>query len=141
MSETAPATDTVAPPTIAGYSHLAIVVTDLDAARGFYIDLLGFTELRRPDFGVPGMWLRVGDLQLHFIEHETMPIGGPGFPHFALHVPDDQWEATMAALQAAGVAFLGSPNERDDFGTRVRAAFVTDPAGNVVELTDVGPLA
>jgi hypothetical protein len=32
------------------------------------------------------------------------------------------------------------PSERADFGTRVRAAFISDPAGNVIELTDVGPL-
>jgi catechol 2,3-dioxygenase-like lactoylglutathione lyase family enzyme len=130
-----------AAPTVAGYSHLAIVVSDLAAARGFYCDLLGFEELPRPDFGIPGMWLRVGDLQLHFIEHETMPVGGPGFPHFALHVPTDAWDATMAALRGAGVTFVSEPSERVDFGREVRAAFVSDPAGNVVELTDVGPLA
>ncbi len=35
---------------------------------------------------------------------------------------------------------MSEPSERVDFGTTVRAAFVSDPAGNVVELTDVGPL-
>jgi extradiol dioxygenase family protein len=70
-----------------------------------------------------------------------MPVVGPGFPHFALHVPTDEWDETMAALHAAGVAFLSEPSTREDFGRPVRAAFVTDPAGNVVELTDVGPLA
>jgi catechol 2,3-dioxygenase-like lactoylglutathione lyase family enzyme len=126
---------------VAGYSHLAIAVTDLDEARRFYCDLLGFTELRRPDFGVPGMWLRVGDLQLHFLETDTMPVPGPGFPHFALHVPTEVWDDTMAALEAAGVAFVSPPSRREDFGVPVLAAFVADPAGNVVELTDVGPLA
>jgi extradiol dioxygenase family protein len=126
---------------INGYSHLAIVVDDLDAARGFYCSQLGFAELRRPDFGVAGMWLRVGDLQLHFVESETMPDPGPGFPHFALHVPAAEWVATMDALEKAGVPFVMGPSERDDFGTAVRAAFVSDPAGNVIEFTDVGPLA
>ena len=133
--------DTVAAPTIAGYSHLAIAVTDLDAARRFYVDLLGFTDLPRPDFGVSGMWLRVGDLQLHFLETDTMPVPGPGFPHFALYVPTEQWADTMAALEAAGVAFMGPPRRREDFGVPIWAAFVTDPAGNVIELTDVGPLS
>jgi catechol 2,3-dioxygenase-like lactoylglutathione lyase family enzyme len=127
--------------TVRGYSHVAVVTTDLAEARRFYCDLLGFTELPRPEFGVPGMWLRVGDLQLHFIENETMPVGGPGFPHLALHVPTEAWDATMAALEEAGVRFLGPPSQRDDFGVTVRAAFVADPSGNVVELTDVGPLA
>lgn len=127
--------------TVAGYSHIAIAVTDLDAARRFYCDVLGFVELPRPDFGVPGMWLRVGGLQLHFLETDTMPVPGPGFPHFALHVPTQAWDATMAALAGAGVSFLSPPSSRTDFGVEVQAAFVSDPAGNVVELTDVGPLA
>ncbi|CAB4602702.1 unannotated protein [freshwater metagenome] len=86
------------------------------------------------------MWLRAGDLQLHFIENESMPVPGPGFPHFALHVDGEQWDEVMNELGEAGVSFLSAPSERDDFGTRVRATFVIDPSGNVVELTDVGPL-
>ena len=128
------------PPVAAGFSHVAIVCTDLEATREFYVELFGFTELPRPDFGVPGMWLRVGDLQLHFIENETMPIPGPGFPHFALHVASSDWEETMSHLIANDVRFLSDPSERVDFGVMVRVAFVLDPSGNVVELTDVGPL-
>lgn len=125
---------------IAGYSHVAIVCTDLGEARSFYIDTLGLSELPRPDLGVPGMWLRVGNLQLHFIEHQTVPVGGPGFPHLALHVAAERWDSVMTTLEKAGVCFLGPPSLRSDFGVPVRAAFVTDPSGNVVELTDVGPL-
>jgi catechol 2,3-dioxygenase-like lactoylglutathione lyase family enzyme len=65
---------------------------------------------------------------------------GPGFPHFALYVPTDEFDATIEAVRAAGVKMLGEPSTRVDFGTPVRAAFVTDPSGNVIELTDVGPL-
>lgn len=126
---------------ISGYSHIAIVCTDLDAAKSFYCELLGFDELPRPDFGVPGMWLRVGNLQLHFLESETMPIPGPGFPHFALHVENDRWDETVALLKSNAVPFLSEPSERSDFGAPVRAAFLLDPSGNVIELTDVGPLA
>jgi extradiol dioxygenase family protein len=68
-----------------------------------------------------------------------MPIGGPGFPHFALYVPTDDFAATMTELADAGVLFLAPPNQRVDFGRTVWAAFVADPAGNVVELTNVGP--
>lgn len=126
---------------VSGFSHVAIAVTDLEEARGFYCGVLGFEELPRPDFGVDGMWLRVGDLQLHFIETDVMPIPGPGFPHFALYVQADAWEDTLAGLVDAGIPFLMGPSERTDFEVSVRAAFVTDPAGNVIELTDVGSLS
>lgn len=125
---------------IDGYSHVAIVVDDLDHARPFYCDVLGFDELPRPDLGLPGMWLKVGSLQLHFIENETMPIPGPGFPHLALHVPSDDWEQEIQRLRGHGVEFLMGPSERVDFGRTVRAAFLTDPSGNVIEITDVGPI-
>jgi glyoxylase I family protein len=126
---------------VSGFSHVAIVATDLDAARDFYCGVLGFTELPRPELGVPGMWLRVGDLQLHFIESSTMPIPGPGFPHLALHVDSARWDQVITALRDVGVGFLAEPSARVDFGRPVRAVFVADPSGNTIELTDVGPLA
>ena len=124
---------------VTGFSHVAISVTDLSAAREFYCGILGFEELPRPDLGVPGMWLGVGDLQLHFIETDQMPIPGKGFPHYALHVPTDRFDTTIEALREAGVSFLGQPSSRVDFGKTVLAAFVNDPAGNFIELTNVGP--
>jgi glyoxylase I family protein len=127
--------------TVSGYSHVAISVTDLDEARDFYCDVLGFEELPRPDFGFPGLWLRVGTLQLHLGVVDEAPTSGPGFPHFALYVPTEEFDTTIEAVRAAGVKMLGEPSSRVDFGTTVHAAFITDPSGNVIELTDVGPLA
>lgn len=124
--------------TVAGYSHVAIAVTDIAEARAFYCGMFGFEELRRPDFGFPGMWLRVGDLQLHFIETDEMPTPGTGFPHFALHVPTETFHDTIQALHDAGIP-VGDPQSRDDWGTTVWQAFLSDPAGNVIELTNIGP--
>jgi glyoxylase I family protein len=126
--------------TVSGYSHVAISVTDLDEARDFYCDVLGFQVLPRPDFGFPGLWLRVGTLQLHLGVVDEAPASGPGFPHFALYVPADEFDAAIESMRSAGVKMLGEPSSRVDFGTPVRAAFITDPSGNAIELTDVGPL-
>ena len=126
--------------TVSGYSHVAISVTDLDEARNFYCDVLGFEVLPRPDFGFPGLWLRVGTLQLHLGVVDEAPSAGTGFPHFALYVPADEFDATIESVRAAGVKMLGEPSSRVDFGTTVRAAFITDPSGNAIELTDVGPI-
>ena len=124
---------------VKGFSHVAIAVDDLAAARAFYCGILGFEELPRPDFGIPGMWLGVGDLQLHFIETDELPSPGKGFPHYALPVPTDAFDQTIDALRGAGVRLLGEPSSRVDFETTtVLAAFVTDPAGNVIELTNIG---
>src|SRR5262249_38053194 len=49
-----------------------------------------------------------------------------------------EFDTTIESVRAAGVKMLGEPSSRVDFGTPVRAAFITDPSGNVIELTDVG---
>jgi catechol 2,3-dioxygenase-like lactoylglutathione lyase family enzyme len=125
--------------TVAGYSHVAIMVDDLDAAMTFYCDVLGFEVLPRPDFG-PGAWLQAGSAQVHIGVVDEMPDNGKGFPHFALLVPADAYDSTMAALADRGIPFLMGPNAREDFGRPVRAAFIQDPAANVIELTDVDPV-
>jgi catechol 2,3-dioxygenase-like lactoylglutathione lyase family enzyme len=126
--------------TVAGYSHVAIMVDDLDAAITFYCDTLGFTTLPRPDFGpgTEGAWLQLGTAQVHL---GTVAAMAPshGFPHLALHIPTTAWDETMAGIEARGIEFLVPPSERLDFGKPVLAAFIRDPAGNVIELTDVDP--
>jgi catechol 2,3-dioxygenase-like lactoylglutathione lyase family enzyme len=72
---------------------------------------------------------------------EEAPSPGSGFPHFALHVPTEEFGPTIEAVRRAGAKMLGEPSTRIDFGTTVHAAFITDPSGNVIELTDVGPLS
>jgi catechol 2,3-dioxygenase-like lactoylglutathione lyase family enzyme len=126
--------------TVAGYSHVAIMVDDLDAALGFYRDTLGFSVLPRPDFGpgTEGAWLQLGTAQVHLGTVAEMGAR-TGFPHLALHIPTDAWDDTMAGIEARGIEFLLPPSERLDFSEPVRAAFIRDPAGNVIELTDVDP--
>ena len=79
--------------TIAGYSHVAYPVDDLDAAVTFYCDVLGFTQLPMPDFGpqFKGAWLRLGSAQVHLGTVEEMGTR-VGLPHIALHVPADAWD-------------------------------------------------
>lgn len=126
--------------TISGYTHINILVDDLDAAHAFYIDTLGFEVLPRPAFdGFPGAWYRVGQMQLHLSVVEEMPDLKGGFPHLAFHVASADFESTIDALKSAGVEFLGDTMQREDFGVPVRAIFCKDPAGNPIELTDVPP--
>jgi catechol 2,3-dioxygenase-like lactoylglutathione lyase family enzyme len=143
MTTTEPTTGTGAGPvaTIAGYAHVNLVVTDLDAALGFYVDALGCTVLPRPDFGdvARGAWLRVGDVQLHLSVHANVPDNRGSFPHTAMYVPRDRFAETVTALEARGVRFVMGHRTREDFGVPVQTAFVADPDGNVIELTDVPP--
>ena len=131
--------DPVGEVTVAGYSHVTVMVDDLDAALDFYCGVLGFETLRRPEQFGPGAWLQKGTAQIHIGVVGEMPPKGTGLPHLALLVPAPVFDATMDALTARGVPFLMGPNAREDFGRPVRAAFIQDPAGNAIELTDVDP--
>jgi glyoxylase I family protein len=125
---------------ITGISHLTQMVTDLERSKHFYGTVLGFEELRRPDFGgFPGAWYRVGESQVHLGVVDELPPKGKGLPHFAVYIPTDRYQETIAALKEADVPFLREATSRDDFGRTVWAAFITDPDGHVIELTDVGP--
>ena len=127
--------------TITGYTHINILVDDLEAAERFYIDTLGFEIIPRPDFpGFAGAWYRVGQMQLHLSVVEEMPDLKGGFPHIAFYIPTDDFDAAIETLKSGGVPFVGEPMAREDFGVPVRAAFCKDPDGNVIELTDVGPI-
>src|SRR4029078_5928615 len=83
-----------------GIHHVSINVDDLDGARAFYVDVLGFTERTdRPDFpGTPGAWLDVGGQQVHLIVGEVPDRKGQ---HDAGLVADS--DASITALRDHGV--------------------------------------
>ena len=111
----------------AGLHHVSINVDDVPAARDFYIRVLGLTERAdRPDFSFGGAWLDAGDQQVHLIEADVPPSMGQ---HFALAVTDI--DAAVAELRGIGVAVTDPVRVG-----RGRQAFLTDPAGNRVELQE-----
>lgn len=112
-----------------GVHHVAVNVEDVDAAVRFYVDVLGLAVRGdRPDFGFGGAWLDAGGQQVHLVQ---APVPDNRGQHFALWV--DDLDAVVAELRERGVAVTDpSPVGTD------RQSFVRDPAGNGVELHQVG---
>lgn len=109
--------------------HVSINVDDLDAALAFYTDVLGLTvRTDRPELGIDGAWLDAGGQQLHLI---VAPVPGGLGQHFAIRV--DDLDAAVAELRGRGIG-IGDPSP---VGTG-RQAFLSDPAGNLVELHQAG---
>ena len=128
--------------TVLGFSHVNLLVDDLDAARAFYGHALSLVELPRPGVGGRGAWFRIGDLQLHLSVVDAMPAGTPtSVSHIALQLPAGTFDACVAAMESRGAVLTMGPRTREEFGVAVRTAFCRDPAGNLIELTDVGPLS
>lgn len=110
-----------------GVHHVSINVEDTTAARSFYVDVLGFEPLERPDLGFPGAWLQVGEQQLHLLE---LPVPEANGQHFALRVADV--DAAVATIRSRGVE-VGEPKE---IAGVCRQAFLFDPSGNQIELNE-----
>lgn len=109
--------------------HVSINVEDVAEAVTFYTDVLGF-ELRsdRPDFGFDGAWLDVGGQQVHLIKGQVPPATGQ---HFAVQVGD--MDAVVAELRAKGIEVSDPVPVNANL-----QAFLSDPAGNGIELHEVG---
>jgi catechol 2,3-dioxygenase-like lactoylglutathione lyase family enzyme len=108
-----------------GIHHVAICVRDSDEAVKFYTDVLGLTELDRPDFGFGGHWLDAGGQQVHLMES---PGERSGSDHFAIQV--DDLEAAVADIRASGVTV----NTVEHMRGAGYQAFLHDPSGNFIEL-------
>jgi catechol 2,3-dioxygenase-like lactoylglutathione lyase family enzyme len=112
-----------------GVHHVALNVNDVDAAVAFYTDKLGFSvRSDRPDLGIAGAWLDVGNQQVHLLE---APVADNRGQHFAILVAD--LDATVSELRTAGV-HVSDPSP---IGTG-RQAFLADPSGNGIELHQPG---
>jgi len=116
--------------------HVSFTVSDIDAARRFYGEVLGFSEIERPDFGFPGAWFEIGDVQVHLIvPPEGAPVDrpppslSPVAGHAAFQI--DDYEAVRDELRDRGVEVL-------ETAPSVGQLFVRDPDGNVIELIRPG---
>ncbi len=108
-----------------GIHHVSINVKDVDAALGFYVELLGMELLDRPNFGFPGAWMRAGEQEVHLLgAHSGPPLKEQ---HFAFKVADV--DEVKAALEAAG----RSCSKPLEIAGVCRQAFTHDPSGNLVE--------
>ena len=107
-----------------GIHHVNLLFDDIDAAREFYGETMGFEELDRPDFGFPGLWFQMGAQQLHLMEGAAPNSA----QHFALEVED--LDAVLAELAERGLVV----DANDVIAGAGRQAFLHDPTGNLIEL-------
>ena len=115
---------------VTGVNELVLEVVDLAAAERFYAEVLGFPVVERWE-DRKAVWVMAGDrTRIGLWRPQVGLAGGRGgvHVHYAMHVPPEHYEATLARLRAHGY----EPEEHD-FGDRLQAAYVTDPDGNVLE--------
>lgn len=107
-------------------NHSAITVNSVEASLPFYLDALGLEMLARPDFGIPGAWLRSGNgVEVHLMEDPAFTA--PSGPHLAFG--SDDLDGELARLRGLGIE-VTEPFELNG----LRQAFFHDPTGNQFEI-------
>ncbi len=121
--------------------HLAIPVTDLDAARDFYLNVMGCTEGRSDscwvDFNFYGHQL-VCHLDTSKKPSSTEnPVDGHAVPvpHFGVVFDMPTWQKIAGELKQAGVEFIIEPYLRFEGKAGEQGTlFIRDPSGNAIEI-------
>ncbi|MBW0143821.1 VOC family protein [Sphingomicrobium clamense] len=120
--------------------HLAFPVDDLDAARGFYRDVLGCREGRSSetwvDFDLAGHQIVAHLDPAHEGKARTNAVDGDEVPifHFGLILTVPDFETMADRLKAADADFIVEPRVRfKGQPGEQHTMFVRDPAGNGLE--------
>jgi catechol-2,3-dioxygenase len=119
------------PPPVTGISELVLEVSDLEATRRFYGDLLGFEETRYGEGRDDRLWYLIGDTaRLGLWTPQVGLAGGRGgvHVHFAFQLAREELDPLLERLRSRHTAVEGPIQLGAD-----RAIYVTDPDGNVVE--------
>jgi len=111
---------------VTGIDHVVLHVRDLDRAKRFYMDLLGFSVAHESTWQ---SFLSCGSQQVAlFAVRDGGDIhAGSEMNHMALRLESGEYEEVKAALEAAGVTVHGRPG--DD-----RCIYFEDPDGHHLQL-------
>jgi catechol 2,3-dioxygenase-like lactoylglutathione lyase family enzyme len=102
-----------------------------DAARRFYVEILGFEEVPKPAelAARGGLWLRSGSTALHLGVDNTFVPASKAHPAFRCA----QYDALLGELRAAGITVSEDPLPFQG----KRHCYIADPFGNRIELIDL----
>lgn len=120
--------------------HLAYNVTDLDATRQFYGDLLGCAEGRSTDTWVDYNFFG-HQISLHIgTPFANAPTGKVGdhmvpMPHLGVILPQADWIALSERLTDAEIEWIIPPSTRFSGQPGAQSTmFFRDPSGNPIEI-------
>ncbi len=116
--------------------HLVLTVTDLEATKQFYCDVLGMTF---EPFGEGRQALHFGDqkINLHIKGKELEPKADVALPGTAdlCFIIDGTIEDCAKKLTEGGVEILEGPVKRTGATGTITSLYVRDPDRNLIELS------
>jgi catechol 2,3-dioxygenase-like lactoylglutathione lyase family enzyme len=115
-------------PLITGTDFITVATRDLDAAIGFYGDVLGLPESKR--WGqMPAVEFETGNLTIAVMQSDAFGLEFRANNH-PIELRVDDFQAAQDELKSRGVEFKG---ETIDSGV-CHQAFFEDPDGNVLAI-------
>ena len=112
-------------------NHIGLHVLEVDRSRRFYAEVLGLSELPRPEFDFPGAWFALGPGQeLHLIGKRASGDGRFKECHYSLEVEDlEDMAAHLTGLALEHSGLLDRPDG-------ARQVFVANLDGHEIELLE-----
>jgi len=127
---------------VRSFDHITIIVSDLEATKNFYAEVLGMSEPKRPAFDFPGAWFEINGVQIHAtVASELAGLAGWGDRkvisisrghHFAFEV--DDVVAAFNEVTKLGIEVGDGPKIRPDGAHQL---YIYDPDGHLVELFSI----
>ncbi|HTF80160.1 MAG TPA: VOC family protein [Cytophagales bacterium] len=114
--------------------HYAIYCIDLESSIKFYKEIMGFKDIKRPDFEFPGYWFDVGKgQQLHLISGRNVSEGDlPNTRNIHYAFKSSDINKFNNHLDLHKIPKIG-PKKRPDGITQI---FIQDPNGYWIEITE-----
>lgn len=110
--------------------QIAIPKDQEETAHAFYVDVLGFSELAKPNelLGRGGIWLESGHVRLHLGVEDPFTPAKKAHPGFRVN----SLKNTVLHLATKGITYrtdIDLPN--------VKRVYIDDPYGNRIELLEI----
>jgi uncharacterized protein len=119
---------------VAPILHLSLPVHDLDAARSFYVDVLGCEPGRVRD-GWIDVWFYGMQLTLQERPEQVLTPEQQGVRHFGVTLDAEQLTTVLTRLAGERVTWLRAVSTDYEGTAREQTkAMITDPSGNAIEL-------
>lgn len=106
---------------------LAVYVTDIERAKAFYIELLGFEECEKV---TPGILMRSGDVTLYMEGGREQKSESRKFSEFSPCFDTKSVRQTYEILKSSGVKVV---EEYQEFAPTFALFKILDPDGNLIE--------
>lgn len=119
------------------FSHLAVLVKDLQKSGKFYGEILGLKEVQEPFKDGLHRWFQLGEATLHLIEEPWEELIFRRSNHLCISVSD--LDAFIQKLEANAIGFEDARGNRNKIHIRpdgIRQVFFQDPSGYWVEAND-----